>query len=141
MRLAGISDQAAYKQAQSILIPLGEYFQVQDDYLDCYGSPEIIGKIGTDIQDNKCGWLINQALSRCSPQQRRILDENYGKNNESNVEAVKKVYHELNMEQIYREYEENSYKRISALIDQIDESILPKSMFVKFMNRIYKRNA
>jgi farnesyl diphosphate synthase len=58
----------------AILLPLGEYFQVQDDYLDCYGNPEIIGKIGTDIMDNKCSWLINQALAVASPEQRSILD-------------------------------------------------------------------
>ncbi|EAQ86480.1 farnesyl pyrophosphate synthetase [Chaetomium globosum CBS 148.51] len=42
------------KQAEDILIPLGEYFQIQDDYLDNFGLPEHIGKIGTDIMDNKC---------------------------------------------------------------------------------------
>ncbi|CAD6929939.1 unnamed protein product [Tilletia controversa] len=46
MRMAGITDDAQYKAALDILIPLGEYFQVQDDYLDCYGTPEMIGKIG-----------------------------------------------------------------------------------------------
>lgn len=57
------------KQAEKILLLTGEYFQVQDDYLDGFGVPEIIGKIGTDIQDNKCSWLINEALKRASPQQ------------------------------------------------------------------------
>ena len=53
--------------------------QVQDDYLDCYGDPERIGKIGTDIRDNKCSWLINCALKDCTSAQRRTLEANYAK--------------------------------------------------------------
>lgn len=71
---AGVKNETAFQKAQDILIPLGEYFQVQDDYLDCYGDPAFIGKIGTDIQDNKCSWLINQALAKANSEQRKILD-------------------------------------------------------------------
>ena len=42
--------------------------------MDCYGDPKFIGKIGTDILDNKCSWLINVALQKASPEQRQILD-------------------------------------------------------------------
>lgn len=44
MRMVGIKDEKLYQQTLNILLPLGEYFQVQDDYLDCYGAPEFIGK-------------------------------------------------------------------------------------------------
>ena len=62
MIMSGITDVSLYDKAREILLIMGEYFQVQDDFLDCYGSPEVIGKIGTDIQDNKCSWLVVQAL-------------------------------------------------------------------------------
>ena len=45
----------------------------QDDYLDCYGDPAITGKVGTDIEENKCSWLVVQALQRVDPEQRKVL--------------------------------------------------------------------
>jgi farnesyl diphosphate synthase len=74
MQMAKITDENAYKQARDILLPLGEYFQVQDDYLDCFGTPEVIGKIGTDIEDNKCSWLIVQALALANESQKGLLN-------------------------------------------------------------------
>ncbi|KAF9975773.1 Farnesyl pyrophosphate synthetase [Actinomortierella ambigua] len=139
MHMAGIKDEAAFKQAESILIPLGEYFQVQDDYLDCYGDPKMIGKIGTDIEDNKCSWLINQAIAKANAEQRKVLDENYGKKDEKNVAAVKEIFKQLDIEGLFKAYEEDSYNRLMALIEKIDHPQLHQEVFITFMKRIYKR--
>lgn len=41
--------------------------------MDCYGDPVVIGKIGRDIEEKKCGWLVCQALLRTSPEQKQII--------------------------------------------------------------------
>jgi farnesyl diphosphate synthase len=128
------------KQAQDILIPLGEYFQIQDDYLDAFGDPSIIGKIGTDIKDNKCSWLINQALQRVTPEQRKLLDEDYGRKDDDKESRVKKLFDELRLQKVYQDYEEKRVGEIRRMIDAVDESEgLKKEVFETFLKKIEKR--
>lgn len=129
------------KQAHDILIPLGEYFQIQDDYLDAFGDPAVIGKIGTDIKDNKCGWVINQALLKCTPEQRSVLDENYGRKDDAKEAKVKKLFDELKLQNLYQSYEETRVAEIRKLIAGVDESEgLKKEVFESFLGKIYKRS-
>jgi len=159
---------APYDVAKDILIPLGEYFQIQDDFLDFSGVPAQIGKVGTDIVDNKCSWCINTALASASPAQRKILDENYGvkpteeekelakklsagKNGEEQgylgeaEKRVKKVFEEIGLREKYLAYEESVYTQLNTMIDQIDEGapgqqgVLKKEVFISFLGKIYRR--
>lgn len=141
MHFHGITDQTQFQLAQDILIPLGEYFQIQDDYIDCFTPPEILGKIGTDIVDNKNSWCVNTALQRVNPEQRKILDENYGRKDSECEGRVKAVFREVGVEQVYKEYEQSAYKKITGLVDQIDESAgkLKKEVFLAFLRKIFGR--
>lgn len=141
MFMAGINNEADLKQARDVLIPLGEYFQIQDDYLDCFGKPEDIGKIGTDIQDNKCSWVINTALKLVTPEQRLLLDENYGRKNSAKEKICKDLFVELKIDQLYLEYEEKIAKELIEKIKQVDESRGFKGqVLTTFLNKIYKRS-
>lgn len=143
MRMAGVTDESAYKQALDILLPLGEYFQVQDDYLDCYGSSEVIGKIGTDIPDNKCSWNINVALANATPEQRKVLDANYGRKDKDAEQRVKAVFNEPNIDlrKRFADYERDSYDRIHALINAVPERDgVKRAVFKAFFDKVYKRS-
>lgn len=143
MRVHGVKDEAAYKAALDILIPMGEYFQVQDDYLDAYAPPEVLGKIGTDILDNKCSWNVNIALKYATPEQRKILDENYGKKNSENEARVKEIYSQepISIPARFEKYEKESYDLLTGLIDKVDEKStgLKKEVFTSFLGKVYKR--
>ncbi|KAK9462931.1 isoprenoid synthase domain-containing protein [Lipomyces oligophaga] len=141
MHMAGVDTEVDLKQAHDVLIPLGEYFQIQDDYLDCYGDPTFIGKIGTDIMDNKCSWVVNTALKKASSDQRKLLDENYGRKDKECEAKVKKLFKELDIEKDYFAYEEEVVAKIKTLIDQVDESRgFKKEVLTSFLAKIYKRS-
>ena len=141
LHFAGHPTPKNLKQAEDILIPMGEYFQAQDDYLDNFADPSVLGKIGTDIQDNKCSWLVNTALKKCSADQRQILQQNYGRKDKNCEALVKKLYDELELEKEYQLYEERSVEKIQQKIAAVDESEgLKKAVFEEFLRKIYKRS-
>ncbi|KAL5981922.1 glycerol channel [Asimina triloba] len=76
-----------FTDVKNILIEMGTYFQVQDDYLDCFGDPEVIGK------------------------------ENYGKPDAGQVAKVKALYRELDLKNTFLEYERQSYEKLIASIE------------------------
>uniref|UniRef100_A0A8C5ETH9 Farnesyl pyrophosphate synthase n=1 Tax=Gouania willdenowi TaxID=441366 RepID=A0A8C5ETH9_GOUWI len=138
MYMAGISCEQEHSNAKHILFEMGEFFQIQDDYLDCYGDPAVTGKIGTDIQDNKCSWLVVTAMGIMNAEQKAKLEEFYGRNDDASVEKVKELYQALQMPEVYQRYEEESYLRLQKLIADHAKN-LPHSIFLNFAKKIYNR--
>ncbi len=128
------------EQARGILIPLGEYFQCQDDYLDVFAKTEVLGKVGTDIMDNKCSWVINEALSHANEEQKDILNENYGRKDTSKEAECKRVFNEIDIPALYTKYEDHAVAVIRKRIAEVNTSEgLKPQVFEAFLNKIYKR--
>ncbi|XP_076242568.1 farnesyl pyrophosphate synthase-like isoform X2 [Calliopsis andreniformis] len=140
MHHAGIKDQEMYRQAKTILLEMGHYFQVQDDYLDCYGDTETIGKIGTDIETGKCSWLVVVALQRATQKQRKVLEDCYGVADPEKVKRVKQLYDELGLPNTYSIYEEETYNLLNTHIQQISRG-LPHDLFLKLLQKTYRRSS
>ncbi|KAF8211707.1 farnesyl-diphosphate synthase [Mycena galopus ATCC 62051] len=132
-----------YKLALSILLPLGEYFQVQDDWLDAASPPEVLGKVGTDIVNNKCSWCVNTALALATPEQRAVLDANYGRHDSAAEARVKEVFVAVGLREHYAKYEADAHRRLVDMIAAIPQSTgqgtLKREIFTSFLEKIHKR--
>lgn len=134
---------ADHSELKSIAIHIGTYFQVQDDYLDCYGDVKQTGKIGTDIQECKCSWLVVQAVSllKSDETKTRILRDNYGCDDEEKIKCVKDIYSELNLKQVYQQYEERAYETILKRIDQANFDSKPlETLLKRILDSIHARS-
>ncbi|PSR95258.1 Farnesyl pyrophosphate synthase [Actinidia chinensis var. chinensis] len=123
---------------KNVLIEMGTYFQVQDDYLDCFGHPDVIGKIGTDIEDYKCSWLVVKAMELSNEEQKKLLHENYGKEDPTSVAKVKELYNTLNLQGVFEEYESKSYEKLISSIEAHPSKAV-QAVLKSFLAKIYKR--
>ncbi|XP_024965234.1 farnesyl diphosphate synthase 2 [Cynara cardunculus var. scolymus] len=125
-------------QVKDILVEMGTYFQVQDDYLDCFGAPEVIGKIGTDIEDFKCSWLVVKALELANEEQKKLLHEKYGRKDPASVAKVKELYYTLNLEGVSEDYENKSHEKLIKSIESHPSKAV-QAVLKSFLAKIYKR--
>lgn len=105
--------------------------------MDCYGNPEKTGKIGTDIQAGKCVWPVVVALQKATPSQRKVIEENYGKEDPAGISTIRNLYDELELANTYAIYKEDTLNLIRTQIKQITD--LPQALFFKFLDEVYKR--
>ncbi|KAL1559973.1 dimethylallyltranstransferase [Salvia divinorum] len=131
-------DLEKHPTVKDVLINMGIYFQVQDDYLDCFGEPEKIGKVGTDIEDFKCSWLVVKALELCNEGQKKTLFEHYGKEDPVDVAKIKVLYNELNLQGTFVEFESKSYEKLNSSIEAHPSKSV-QAVLKSFLGKIYKR--
>ncbi|XP_028045323.1 farnesyl pyrophosphate synthase isoform X2 [Monomorium pharaonis] len=140
MHLAGIKDPEVFRQAKTILLEIGQLFQIQDDYLDIFGDSEVYRKDGNDIQEGQCTWLIVTALQRATPEQRKILEECYGTSDLEKVKQVKQLFIDLDLPNAYFIHEKEKYNIIIAHIQQTSYGFLQKLLFYLLEN-MYRRKS
>uniref|UniRef100_A0A2M4A321 Farnesyl pyrophosphate synthase n=1 Tax=Anopheles triannulatus TaxID=58253 RepID=A0A2M4A321_9DIPT len=140
MHMTGYTDPEMFRQAKTILLEIGQFYQAQDDFLDCFGDPAVIGKVGTDIAEGKCSWLAVVAMQRATEEQKEVMKECYGSPDPEKIARVKKLYEQLGIPTTYAIYEEESYNMIKTHIQQISRG-LPHELFFKIMEKIYRREA
>lgn len=66
------------------------------------------------------------------------LQENYGQKEAEKVAQVKALYEDMDLPAVFAQYEQDSYNRLVALIEQC-ASPLPPAIFLRLAQKIYKR--
>ena len=102
---------------------MGIAFQLRDDMLDVYGSPEIFGKrVGGDILANKKTYLLLKALEEADASVKNQLEGFLTKNYlepSLKISQVKSIYDSLNIDELAAEtinfYSSEAFKHLAGL--------------------------
>ncbi|WP_303328446.1 polyprenyl synthetase family protein [uncultured Muribaculum sp.] len=97
---------------------LGLAFQLQDDWLDTFGNPDIFGKnIGGDILNDKQTFLLISTINKASEKQRQRLASMAGQRSVEKIEYYTHLYRELGAEpecrQMINHYGSESIKALN----------------------------
>ena len=105
-------------------LELGLAFQLQDDLLDSYGTEAELGKkIGGDILEGKKTYLMLQAMSRATEQDRDILRNTHTDNtlsDEEKIARVKEVYNRYDIPHFVEQQIALRFDKALALLDGLD---------------------
>jgi len=123
---------------------LGIAFQLQDDLLDTYGDPAVMGKnLGTDIVDNKKTFLVIQALESASGTQKEGLlawlkEEKFDP--EEKIKAVTVIFDALNVKEVTEKRIRDYYQQALANLENLNISEERKTELYNFASFLMNRN-
>ena len=125
-------------------IELGLAFQIQDDYLDTYGTPEILGKaIGDDIAEAKKTFLAINALNDAGAATRRALLATFADRKlplSHKMGRVKTIYDSLDIPEITRNIIAEHLARAAQLLDGLSMQEGNKAPYMELIKTLENRN-
>ena len=99
---------------------LGIAFQVQDDYLDCFGDPEKFGKqTGGDILSNKKTFLLIHALDVATPAQKTELNNLLSANAPDKIDKFLQIYRDCKVDKWAAELKDKYYQEALKNLDDV----------------------
>ncbi len=123
-------------------VNLGIAFQLQDDYLDCFGDPEKFGKqVGGDIISNKKTFMMLKALEIDSSGelQGRVSEKVFDP--EEKVESVKALYKKLHVDILAFDLMNEYYTKAIDNLHQIESLEGAKNKIIRFAEDLMKRSS
>ena len=102
---------------------IGLAFQLQDDYLDVYGNPELFGKnIGGDILCNKKTYMLINAFEKANASQRKELTrwvEATAYDAEEKIRCVTELYNQIGIKELCDQKISYYFKQAQACLANV----------------------
>jgi len=122
---------------------LGIAFQLQDDYLDCFGDPETFGKkVGGDIITNKKTFLYLKTLEKSNASDAEVLKQlfsSYPKDPAKKIEQVKELYVKSGAARESLQEIVNYTQNANSIIEQLSISDKNKTVLKSFSYQLMNR--
>ena len=123
---------------------MGMAFQLQDDFLDTFGDPDVFGKkIGGDIAANKKTYLYIKALETSdetdSQKLKKVFRSDYSGKTEEKVRQVTDVFKKNNVDQITKSKIEEYFGRAYEALNSINVRKEKKQKLLELADRLVKR--
>lgn len=146
MKMGAIIAQTSKENADFIYdfgLNLGIAFQLQDDYLDCFGNPETFGKqVGGDIIENKKTYLYLKAMEFAKADEREQLLHLYSiqpEDNSDKIDSVKEFFMHTGAsvatQKAIEDYTSKAFETLERMQIAVDKKMVLRAFGEKLMNR------
>lgn len=146
MKMGAIIAETSEENANLIYdfgLNLGIAFQLQDDYLDCFGNPETFGKqVGGDIIENKKTYLYLKAMEFAKAEEREQLLHLYSiqpNDNSEKIESVKEFFNQTGAskatQKAIEDYTMKAFETLTKMQIGEDKKMVLRAFGEKLMNR------
>lgn len=124
-------------------INVGLAFQLQDDWLDVYGNPDVFGKKrGGDICANKKTYLLLKATEACDPLMLELLNHWLLKSDfdpEQKIAAITAIYDKTGVSEVTRNLMRSYHDKALIALEKIAVPADRKDALIAFADEVMER--